>query len=279
MDANQKEESRKLSLASSIVLAIDLFDLAGIFFLNGSAVFLKIFFEQIGRYFMLPIAAGSANIVAILSFRQAYLNNFKGLSLPRAIFDTVCALALTTAVIGAFAFTALFVVAGPAVIASAFGLRTLFFAASAIYYGVQAARNSDPVTKHEYRKQAGETAIAAITGAATTATVILVMLLAKPIFAIIGVVAGTFGCAAAVIRSLELSNPKPVTATPPASSSDTTLSTNASMAKALHITKDSTASATIEGCKTPPIQVETREKTHANEEADVERMRPALTGT
>lgn len=236
MDAKQKEESRKLSLASAIILAVDLFDLTGIFFLSSSTVVLKMFFEQIGRYFMLPIAAGSASILAILTWRQAHLNNYQGLSVPKAIFDTLCALALIVAVTGAFAFTALFAVAGPAVIASAFGLRSLFNVASSIYYGVQAARSNDPEKKYEYRKQAGEAAIAAFVGAGATAFVITVMLLAKPVFAIIGIFAGTFGCAFAVMKSLELSNRKPEPVKPAAVSDHTCLSTNASMTKSLHVT-------------------------------------------
>lgn len=243
MDAKQQEESRKLSLASAIILAIDLFDLTGIFFLTGSTASLKLFFEHTGRYFMLPIAAGSANILAILSWRQAHLNNFQGLSVPRAVFDTLCAAALTVAVIGAFAFTALFAVAGPAVIASAFGLRTLFNIGSSIYYGIQAARSSDPQMKYEYRKQAGEAAVAALVGAGATTFVITVMLLVKPVFAIIGIFAGTFGCAAAVIKSLELTNQKPVPAKPADTNNQTKLSNNASMTKSLNITRSLTNAA------------------------------------
>lgn len=243
MDAKQKEESRKLSLASAIILAIDLFDLTGIFFLTGSTASLKLFFEHTGRYFMLPIAAGSASILAILSWRQAHLNNFQGLSVPRALFDTLCAAALTVAVIGAFAFTALFAVAGPAVIATAFGLRALFNVASSIYYGIQAVRSNDPEKKYEYRKQAGEAAIAAFVGAGATTFVITVMLLAKPVFAIIGIFAGTFGCAFAVMKSLELTNQKPEPAKPADTSNQTSLSTNASMAKSLDVTTAQTNTA------------------------------------
>lgn len=245
MQQKEQEELRRMSIASSVVLAFDLFDLTGIFFMNGSTTFLKMLFEQITRYFMLPIAAASAIIISILTWRQAHLNHYQGHTVAKAVFETICAAALTTAVIGTFAVTALFAMAGPVMIAAAFGAKALFNLGSALYFGIQAARTSDPVKKYEFRKQAAESAIGAIVGIGTTAAVIAVMLLAKPVLAIIGIMAGAFGCAAAIIKCVDLTNPKPGQKVEAEKKDDSSLTNNAGMAKTLNVTRTEKNSADV----------------------------------
>jgi hypothetical protein len=201
--AAKKDGIRKAGIINSIVLAIDRLDIALIFYM-GATEALKLIFEHLARYFMLPIAAASNVIFAILAWRTAYLNDFEGHSVGKAIIETIGAIAICTAVIGAFTATAAFALAGPIIFACMFGLKTLFNAASAIYYGVKAAQTDDPVKKAEYRAKVKDSVIATIIGTLATAAVIVVLLFAKPAFAFLGIIAGAAGAAIAAMKAIEL---------------------------------------------------------------------------
>ncbi|HTM62987.1 MAG TPA: hypothetical protein VL360_00645 [Gammaproteobacteria bacterium] len=240
MDAVTKEKIRKTGIGISSVLAMDTLDLSLIFYF---ATVFKPLFESILKFALLPIAFISSWIVSALTLRQAYLKNFPGQLTAKAIIEFVCAAALTASILGGFIAAAAFAVAGPAVIACAFGFKSLYNLGSAIYFGVKAAKTTDPSQKYELKKQAIESAISGCIGALSTAGVITVLLLAKPFMAILGIMAGAIGCTAAVIKGIDLVVQKPSPTIDTYSDQPQKLSTNAKIVKSVNLTKNALNSA------------------------------------
>lgn len=233
MDAATQEKIRKTNIGISSILAVDLFDLSMIFYF---ATTFKPLFESILRYAFLPIAFTSAWMIGVLTLRQAYLKKFPGQLTAKAVIELVCAAALTASVIGGFIAAATFAVAGPALIACAFGCKSLYNFGSAIYFGVKAARTSDPIQKYELKKLAIESFIGGLIGALSTAGIITVLLLAKPALAILGIIAGAIGCTAAVIKCIDLIVRKPESTAASSQEHPKELSNNAKIAKAVSLT-------------------------------------------
>lgn len=206
-DKERRKEIRHLAAVGSTIQAIETIDLAGIFYMTSSEVF-KAIFEQIFKYIMLPTAAISNLMIAALAWRQSSLSKYEGHSVARAVVETLAALAISAAVIGALFFTATFTLIAPIVFGAAVGTKALFNAGSAIYFGVKSARADNESEKFSFRKKALESGVAAIVGTLATIAVVAVMIFAKPALAILGIVGGVFGAGAAVMKGIELANPE-----------------------------------------------------------------------
>src|SRR3990167_9067484 len=124
-DKSRKKEMRHIAAVSSTIQTIDTIDVAGIFYMTSSTIF-KAAFEQLFKYIMLPAVAIGNVVMAALAWRQANLYKYKGHAMARAMVETLAALAISTAVIGALFFTATFAIAAPIVFAASIGIKALF---------------------------------------------------------------------------------------------------------------------------------------------------------
>lgn len=202
-DLNNKEERRQKTarnnLWDSIVGFIDAIDLGAIY-----TMFLKptlhTFLEETGKYFMFPIAAAASVIKAVLSWRQAYIDRGKTRSVVSAVVETVAALAITTAVVGALVASTVFALATPIIFTATMAGKTLFHAGSAIYFAGKAAGAKVPEKKEKYRTLAKQNAIGAVAGLVATAAVATVFLLGKIALAGIGIAGAVIGGTLAVIK-------------------------------------------------------------------------------
>ena len=213
---------------------VDAIDLTAIFYMVSTAA-LKVLFEQITRYFMLPIAVIANMIFAGLAIRQAVINKGDHYFVLKAVTETIGAVAIATAVIGGLITASIAAVAAPAIFAATFGMKTLVNLGSSIYFGVMAARTDDPVQKFEYRKKAIENGVGAVIGAILTAAVIAVMLLAKPAMFIFGIIGGAMLTTVAALKGIELINQKPAA---PAAAATSQLSNSAELARELGVNSE-----------------------------------------
>lgn len=167
--------------------AVDSFNLAGIFglFLSEES---KLLLENTLKFVMFPLAALGSGIQAFLAWRQYRIDRQQS-SLGRAGIEIVSALAITTAVVGALAFHSLFVLAAPVIFTAVTGFKALFHFGAACYNLGKYALTGDP----QYASAAGTHAVGTVTMGLTAAAVGLVMIAAKPIYAILGVAAGLIG--------------------------------------------------------------------------------------
>lgn len=200
--ASAKEERRKATarngLIDSIVGFIDNVDLGAIYVMFLKPMLHK-FLEETGKYFMFPIAAAASVIKAALAWRQVYIDR-KSRSVVTAAVETVSALAITTAVVGALAASALFALATPIIFTATMAAKTLFHAGSAIYYAGKAAAHKEPEKKAKYRTLAKNNAIGAAAGLVATVAVATVFLLGKIALAGIGIAAAVVGGTLAAIK-------------------------------------------------------------------------------
>ena len=195
---NNKEELENLRQQEALatnqkisrgVGVVDSIDIAAIF-----AAFLKEtthrFLEETGKYIMFPIAAAASIIQATLAWRQAKLDGGKKGSIVKAVVETGVAITITTAVVGALAFSSLFATAAPIIFASVLGAKTLFHTGSAFYYWGKSAAAADLNEKYQYAEKAKSNAVSAVALALTTAAVVSVMILGKVMLAGLGIAAG-----------------------------------------------------------------------------------------
>ena len=215
-----QESKRTAGIAATVVATAESIDIAGVFVMT-AVESLKVIFEEIARFIMLPFAALSASLLAIFAWRQAHLSQYEGYATTKAVVETLSAIALSTAIIGGLILTATFALVSPIIFAITFGLKTLFNAGSAIYFGVQASRADDESKKEEYRTKAKDALIGTIIGVLGTTAVIAVMLLAKPVMALFGIAAMLIGAGASVIKCAELIKRNKTATTSPSANSDT----------------------------------------------------------
>ena len=203
----QEEERQKAihdnGQIQSAIAAAECGNRTTMFFALFSSKLASIYAELL-RYYIMGIGAVAANLNAIFCWRQAYLNHFEPYSLSKAIFETVCALATNAATIGILGFTAMFGVISPAIAAGVLGCKTIFNTIAAIVFGVQTYRCKDPIQKAALRIKARDCALLAVACALATAAVVAVMIFAKPVAAVIGIMAGVLGVAIAINKIMEL---------------------------------------------------------------------------
>lgn len=201
--AAHREEARRLGIASASITMLDALDVSAIFFMIGNAS-LKVLFEEIARYIMLPFAAAGNLIVAIFSWRIAALNNYQASYVAKALVETIGALAIAAAVVGAFLFSSVFTLAGPLLFAGMFALRTLYNIASIFSHGIQYLRENDPDKKQDHLDNMRNATIATVVGLVMSTAVVGVMIFAKPVLAFVGMVGGLLGASLAMLKIIEL---------------------------------------------------------------------------
>lgn len=234
-EQDKQQAMRTVGIIHSATLVVDAIDLTAIFYMVGSEA-LKLIFEQITRYFMLPVAVVANMIFAGLAIRQAVINKGDGYFVLKAVTETIGAVAIATAVIGGLITASIAAVAAPAIFAATFGMKILVNLGSSIYFGVMAAKTDDPAKKFEYRKKAIENGVGAVIGTILTTAVVAVMLLAKPAMFILGIIGGAMLTAVATLKGIELLNQKP--ASPAAAAPTSALTNNAELAKELGVSRD-----------------------------------------
>lgn len=232
-EQDKQKAMRTTGLIHAGTHMVDAIDLTAIFYMVSTAA-LKVLFEQITRYFMLPIAVIANIIFAGLAIRQAVINKGDKYFVLKAVTETIGAVAITTAVVGGLITASIAAVAAPAIFAATFGMKTLVNLGSSIYFGVMAARTDDPVQKFEYRKKAIESGVGAVIGTILTTAIVAVMLLAKPAMFILGIIGGSLLTAVAALKGVELLNQKPAAAAAPTEK----LSNNAELSRDLGVSKD-----------------------------------------
>lgn len=186
----------KNGIGDAIVSFIDAIDIGAIYtmFLKP---FLHQFLEDIGKYFLFPIAAGAGVVKAILSWRHAYLDKGDARSVVPAVVETLGALAIVAAVIGSMVASALFVLATPIIFTAVVGGKTLFQLGSTIYYAGKAAGTDNLEKKQEFNTRAKNSLINTIAGTIATVAVACVFLFGKLAIAAVGVAgAGVIACLA-----------------------------------------------------------------------------------
>lgn len=232
----QNRAAFKNQKAAVVVGAADSFNLAAIFslFLSEET---KTLLENTLRFALFPLAALGSGIQMVLAWRQAKIEEWKKkTTIGRAVIETLSFLAITTAVIGGLAGIAGFALAAPIIFVAVTGIKALFhFGAACLNVGKYlVSRDADK--KSEYKALAVTHAVSGFSMALTAVAVGLVMIAAKPIYALLGLAAGLIGCAYCVYKG--------VTARPPVGSdklherllpegseSDSTLSTSAKLHK------------------------------------------------
>jgi len=203
---NNPENQRSIAIArngmlDSIITFLDALDL-GVIYTMFFAPVLHQFLEEIGRYFLFPIAAVASGIEAILAWRHAKLEKFKSNTLALALVKTVAFVGISVAVIGALV-SGYFSVATPAIFIAVVGGKTLFHAASAVYYAGKASATTDPVEKAKHREMAKKSIFQAVAGAVATAAVVGVFLLGKFALAAVGVVGAVMLAGLAIYKGYQ----------------------------------------------------------------------------
>lgn len=189
-EINNIETLQNNHAAELAVVASENFDLSAIFFSVGTA-----FFETLGKYIFLPVAAALAAARAILSWRQAYLTRWKSRFVTGAVIESLAALAITVAVVGAFALTAVFAFVTPVIFTAVLGSKSLYNFGAAIYYGAKAIFASPTkARRNEYISRAARHAgvgLATGLGCVGAALSLLVGKIAlAPIAAVGGIIGG-----------------------------------------------------------------------------------------
>lgn len=188
--------------ADAAVTLADQLDLAAIYTMFFSPM-LHQFLEEIGKYFLFPIAAGAHVFKAAFAWRQAWIDR-KQRSVAGAVVETVAAGAIVAAVVGSLVAGGMFALATPILFTAAIGGKTLYQAGSAVYYAGKASSQTDPAKKAKYRKLALNNGIGAVAGAVATAAVVAVFLLGKIALAGIGIAAAVVGVGVALYKGYHM---------------------------------------------------------------------------
>lgn len=210
-----ENEKRRIAIASSSVHAIDSINLGAIFLMTGS-LFLHAILESTAKFAMFPFAAALLILNTVLTWRMAALNKYEGSSVARAVVETIGAIAVTAAVtgslVGAVVLSGIFAIAGPAIFAATMTMKTLANIGFAIYHGVMAARENDPVKKAEHKLKVIESIAGAVIAAMAGAAITVVMIFAKPALFFIGVIGSGLGTIMGIAKAIMLARQKPAAA-------------------------------------------------------------------
>ena len=189
MNSRKSVKNQKIDLA---VATADSMDLTAIFALFLTEVGRR-FVEEIGHFFMFPIAAMASGIRAVLAWRQWHIDGKKEGALVRAVVETVSAAAVTVAVVGGLVAASIFATLSPIIFTVALAAKTLFHLGASVYYAFEYFRSNDKDEKQKYAAMAKGNAVGAFALALATVAVGFVMLAAKPIVGILGVLGGLIG--------------------------------------------------------------------------------------
>jgi hypothetical protein len=189
VEMQQQRQSVINQNVSTTVGIVDSLNIITIFTLFLKDVFRKML-EETARFILFPMAAAFPIIQACLAWRQASIDRGKNGTLAKAVVETAAAIAITTAVIGALVTTTLFAFAAPMIFTATLAAKTLFHFGAACYYWGKSVATSDEAKKTAYRAAARGNMVGATALVLSTIAVAGVMLLAKPLMALIGITAG-----------------------------------------------------------------------------------------
>lgn len=199
----REKAAANTGLAHRIIHALDMLDLTGIFVMNGFD-FMKLIFEHLARYIMLPVAAASTLVMSILAWVEYGLSkdkDVKGFLLGKAVTETIGAGAINAAVIGSLVSAGFFV--GPYLFAGYLGYKALFHLGAAIFFSHKAYKAHKAGDKKKYEKFKGrmiDTWTGFVVGALATATVITVVIFLQSAFWVMGAVAVGIGAAITIFK-------------------------------------------------------------------------------
>jgi hypothetical protein len=207
-EQRREKAAANIGIAHHLVRAVDLLDLGGIFAMNGFGV-LKLLFEHLARYIMLPIAAASGIIMSVFAWLEFGLSkdkDVKGFLLGRAITETIGATAVSVAVIGGLVSAAF--TFGPYIFAAWLGYKALFHFVSAVTFTAKAYQNRDNKKFNKCKERAIDNWAGFIVGALAAATVVTVIIFLQSALWVMGATAAALGAGYAVYKSVVSFNEK-----------------------------------------------------------------------
>ncbi len=221
----QKIENTKFDMLVAGPDSVNIGAIFGLFLTDVGTQFL----ENIGHYFMFPIAAAGSILRTYFAWKDKQLNEGKNGTTRKFALEVVSALAITTAVVGSFFWSAISTLISPIIFTVVMSAKTLFHGSSSVYYGWKAHKASqlakaigddgDQIQRNEARDEAVRCAkfakahaVGFVAGALATTAVVLVMIIAKPVLMVIGaisgVVSGVIGAVFATVTFCKLRKPK-----------------------------------------------------------------------
>lgn len=199
--ANERSHIRA-QIANSVATALAALNLTGYLYMAGSEMLVPLL-NAVGKFIFFPFAALTSILYAVFAWYHWSIKRDSKHLLIKAILETIGAVVMTAAVIGYLAFAPLFAVAGPIMFAVFLGMKTIFQLGTAIFYGCKVMATDNHVKKNEYRNKVKHAVLSTVAGALTTVGLIAVELLAAPYLSIIGILAGAFATACAVVRIID----------------------------------------------------------------------------
>lgn len=190
MSSTREKQINANHQASAFTLFFEHLDLASIYTMFLHPI-LHAFLEEIGKYFMFPLAAASNLVLMVLSWREYYLDRQPRFLVGAAV-QTVAAVAITTAVIGALVASAVFALATPIIFTATLGAKAIYHAGAAFYHsyqGVNAKTQSEKTAQYDIAKKQ---AISAGAGIIATVAVACVFIFAKFAVAGLGIAVSLF---------------------------------------------------------------------------------------
>lgn len=170
-------------------------------------------FQETARFILLPVSGALAATNAILAIRQAKLDGGKNGTLTNAIIETLSALAVMTAIIGGFVAASIFATVSPIILTCITSAKALFHLVATGYYLVHAVLAEDDKLKANYFAAVRAHAVATTALVLASVAVSLVMIAAKPIMGILGIIAGAIAISYSIYK-LVTSPPLPNNDTP-----------------------------------------------------------------
>lgn len=200
----RKEDIRYHQMFHDGTHAFNSLIITNIFFMF-SMQFLKILYEEVARYILLPASVICDVLNTIYAYRIMVLSNYEGHAIAKFVIEAIATLAIATAVVGGIAFSSLFTLAGPIIFTATFGSKALFHLASSIYFGVKATFAREDAKQHgELVNKSIISAASSVAAMIATAAVVGVMFLGQPFMAIAGIAAGLAITTIAIIKCVML---------------------------------------------------------------------------
>jgi hypothetical protein len=226
----QTREIDKIQEAELVAGSLDLGIFTLIFSMFLKDTWKKLFMES-WRYFLFPISASISVVQAVLAWRKTQIdkninNSYKSNLFTNAVLTTASSAVVISALLISFVFTTVSAIVAPILFTTVTAIRGLFHAGSAFFYwgksafantqATKAETNEDGVAAielfkkaDEYRTKAYTNAINATASILSSGAIFSVMILAKSIFAIMGLVGGGFGALNLIYATYEMIKPRP----------------------------------------------------------------------
>lgn len=211
---NNHEIIRKHQLGELTVSAVDALDISFIFTMFAKQTY-QLWLESYFKYALFPIAAAANIIKALLAWRGVAIERneqtgkVKTNLVLRAMVETLVAAAITVAVVGGLAFASIFSSVSPIIFTAALAAKSFYHLLASVYYFGKASAATTLESKKENRNLAVSNAVIGAAVGLTSAAVALVMIVAKPFLAPLGILAGLIGASFAIVKLTNLSGRAP----------------------------------------------------------------------